>query len=213
MASEESSKSADEFFISPAAAKLSIETLTSMKIHRQFVGYLAVLSTAAAERKMDNLKTNFLKFHNDYLLAGDSPPDRPYVQPFSEHARGFAQLSNKNVAGSYAPSSLRAVAPIRAVVEFYGSKQNVTQTLKSDHEEIALKVLADSQRIPVHSLATFLFRDYAIPRLGPDDIASVFKIFCEKFGYELGNPHHKIRFETLYAEDDSKFKNVTYAEQ
>lgn len=208
----ESNGSKGDFFVTVTAAKLSIEKLATLKIHRQFSGYLAVVSAAATSNKFDNLKTNFLKFHNDYLLVSGAPSDRPYLQPFSESGKGTPQLFNKNVAGSYAPSSLRDVAPIRAVIEFKGSRQNVTQTLKPNHEEIALKVLADSHRVPVHSLATFLFRDHKIPASGGSGVDSMLRFFCATFGYDLEDPSSRARFETLYEPDESTFEGVVFTE-
>jgi hypothetical protein len=152
----------DEFFVTATAAKRAIDTLTALRIHPHFSGYMAVVAEAASAQRNENLKVNFQKFYNEYLLVSAAPPDRPYLQPFSTSAKGTAQLFNRNVAGSYAPSSLRSVAPIKAVVEFKGRGQNVTQTLKEKHEELALRELTGSQKVPVYSLATFLFRDHGV---------------------------------------------------
>ncbi|MGY1458809.1 hypothetical protein ACW5F0_09205 [Luteimonas sp. A534] len=199
-----------EFFVTAEAAKLAIAKLTSTRVHPHFSGYLAAVGAAAAENRRDNLRVNFQQFYNDYLLVAGAPPERPYLQPFSD--KGVAQLFNKNVAGSYAPSSLRAVAPIQAVIEFKGSRQQVTHTLKPDHEEIALAALTGGQRLPAHSLATFLFRDHKIPRSDTSDIQSVLQLFCETFGYDLTVEAIKVRFDTLYQLDPDTFIGVQYAD-
>lgn len=201
-----------DFFVTAAAAKLAIAKLTSTRVHPHFSGYLAAVGAAAAANRQDNLKVNFQQFYNDHLLVAGAPPERPYLQPFSESAKGLAQLFNRNVAGSYAPSSLRSVAPIRAVVEFKGSRQQVTQTLKSGHEEIALRALTGSHRIPVHSLATFLFRDHKIPRSDASDVDAVVQVFCGKFGYDLTVAESKAQFDKLYEPDSETFTGVVFAE-
>lgn len=209
----EKESSTGDFFVTAEAAKVAISKLTTMGIHPHFSGYLATVSTAAEEKREDNLKVNFQQFYSDYLLVSGAPTDRPYLQPFSQNAKGVPQLFNKNVAGSYAPSSLRDVAPIRAVVEFRGGRQHVTQSLKTAHEELALKALTGSQRIPVHSLATFLFRDHRIPLISKGNaIESALHMFCVIFGYDLTQQPSRERFEKLYEFDSATFDSVTYAE-
>jgi len=209
MGSEEGKTS---FFVSVAAAKLAVAKLTSIKVHPHFSGYLAAVAAAAEAGRQDKLKINFQQFYNNYLLVDGAPSDKPYLQPFSESTKQAPQLFNKNVAGSYAPSSLRSVAPIRTVVEFKGARQRVTHTLRENHEGIALKELAGPKRIPVHSLATFLFRDHKIHRIGTSDVDSVRQMFCDTFGYDLTIPTVRARFETLYEPDEDAFADIAFAE-
>lgn len=206
-------ESAGDFFATATAARAALSKLNSIGIHPQFSGYLAAVSTASEAKRLDNLKVNFQQFYNDYLLVSGAPSDRPYLQPFSQSTKGSPLLFNKNVAGSYAPSSLRGVAPIRSVVDFNGSRQHVTHTLKDRHEELALKNLTGSQKIPVHSLATILFRDHRI-HLVPDSdpIDSTLFAFCVTFGYDLTKPESKTRFDILYDLDKSTFDNLIYSE-
>lgn len=207
-----SEKGKADFFVSTAAAKLAISKLTSKKVHPHFSGYLAAVAAATEAGRQDNLKINFQEFYSNYLLVAGAPPTKPYLQPFSESAKEAPQLFNKNVAGSYAPSSLRSVAPIRAVVDFHGSRQRVTHTLKANHETIAVKELTGSKRIPVHSLATFLFRDHKIHRIGASDADSAMKMFCRIFGYDLSIPTVRVQFETLYEPDEETFASIVFAE-
>jgi len=203
--------SVGDFFVTADAAKAAIGKLTSQRIHPQFSGYLATVATAVEENSGSNLKVNFQRFHNDYLLVAGASRERPYLQPFSESEKGKPQLFNRNVAGSYAPSSLRGVAPIREVVEFAGTGRNVKQTLEANHEELAFRSLAGSQKIPVHSLATFLFRDHRIPLIEAGKyLESTLSMFFEIFGYDLLNSDSKDRFSRLYAFDEITFDGLTY---
>lgn len=212
MATMGSVQGADSFFVTASAAKQAIAKLTSLRIHPHFSGYLAVVAAARLAKRTDNLKVNFQQFYNDYLLVSGAPPERPFLQPFSISGKGAAQLFNKNVAGSYAPSSLRSVAPIKAVVDFKGSGQGITQNLKADHEDQALKALTASQKVPVHSLATFLLRDHKIVRTGTSDADSLLQAFCETFGYDLTDRASASRFERLYQHDAETFSSTPFAE-
>lgn len=156
------------------------------------------------------LKVNFREFYDDYLKVGLAPEERPYLLPFVM-GRGEAQLFNKNVAGSYAPSSVREVAPIRDVLEFEGSGSNVVHRLKGNHERLALAALVSGQRIPLDSLAVFLFRDHKIQRSHDSVLESVAAKFCRTFGYDLAEEQSRERFEILYERDPQTFNGIPYA--
>lgn len=202
-----------EFFVTSDAARIALAKLPTLIVHPQFWGYLAAVETSVRERRLVNLRVNFGSFFERYLTVTGAPREKPYLQPFSESASGTAQLFNRNVAGSYAPSSVREVAPIRAVLGFEKVQNVAKHRLKPDHEEIAAKVLV-GQRVPAHSLATFLLRDHRIARMpSQSEPESVLRQFCVLFGYNLDDPESLKRFNTLYVLDAETFDGVNYAEE
>lgn len=199
-----------EFFITQEAARQALKKLASCRIHEQFAGYLAAVAAKAANPQTNDTKIDFKAFF-DYFLKVSNSPTRPYLVPFSG-GTGKASLFNKNVAGSYAPSSVRDVAPIRKLLTFHGRGQRVTHVLDPDHERIANTYLASSERVPIHSLATFLFRDYSIAGDAETEIDSVVNRFCRDFGYDLSVEADRKRFSKLYRDDRETFSGITYAE-
>lgn len=200
------------FFITAQAAKLAYARLVSAKVHPHFPGYLAAVATAAVEKRTSDIRVGFKKFYDNYLLASGAPPAKPYVQPFPDSLKPGAQLFNANVAGSYSPSSIRPDAPLRAVIEYNGRGRDITHTLRPDHERLALEHLAKN-RVPVHALATFLFRDHAIERdPAKADPDTVVQQFCVTLGYDLQVEELRHRFEVLYQLDSSMFDGIQYAE-
>ena len=171
---------------------------------------------------MLGLRPSFKSFFEEYFAVGGAPPQFPYLQPFSESGKG-ARPFNKNIAGSYAPSSLRGVAPLLKLVEVTGRGHGATYNLASWHEEIALKELALGLRVPVQSLATFMFRDYSIQPVVKDErpeslkpaSAAQFAVlsrFGSVFGYDLYDIADRERFLTLYELDADTFKDIEFKE-
>ncbi|MEA9586893.1 hypothetical protein VC279_15625 [Xanthomonas sp. WHRI 10064A] len=80
----------------------------------------------------------------------------PYIKPFG------GPTNNRNVAGSYAPSSLRGVAPLMKVISFDQGSNPITLSLKTQHSSLAFKHLLNDQRISLVALGVFLYRDFLI---------------------------------------------------
>ncbi len=106
-------------------------------------------------------------FYNDYLIVGGAPKNKPYLQPLRSRGRG-AQLFNKNIAGSFAPSSIRPGKALSKVVKLVdhsstGEKGGgVEYVLVDDHADTVLSEMLTGNRILGASLAAFLFRDRQI---------------------------------------------------
>lgn len=203
----------NSFFITGEAARLAYARLVAAKIHPHFPGYLAAVATAAAEGRDTDIRIDFKKFYNEYLLVAGAPPEKPYVQPFPESTKPGAQLFNANVSGSYSPSSIRPDAPLRTVIEYSGKGRDTTHSLKPNHEGLALRNLAKA-RIPIHALATFLLRDHEIDRVpSQSDPDAVLKRLCGVLGYDLEVEKSRKRFDLLYEMDSSMFDGISYAEE
>jgi hypothetical protein len=112
---------------------------------------------------------------------------------------------NENVAGSYAPSSLRPEQPFRQVVNIQGRQYS----LPSDHARRAFEHLLYSKPVQAADLAVILYRDFGLlgDLLTVDDLIG---IFAYEFGYSehpggQTNENFRILFSTETArtwEDD-----------
>jgi hypothetical protein len=102
------------------------------------------------------LRVNFKGFFDRYLRANGMSDDFPYVKPFG------GPTNNRNVAGSYAPSSLRGVAPLMKVITFDQDSHPTTLSLRTGHIDLAFRHLLNERRISLLALGAFLYRDFLI---------------------------------------------------
>ncbi len=178
----------------------SLRRLKEQKVHRTFAGYLSLKRAATAYGSTDNLESRAFKdFFEAFLRVSDATEQKPYFVPFSDSATSDAnRWFNRNVAGSYAPSSLRPVSPFRRVVRIEGLRYS----LADRHWESALQHLALGTRVPVLPLSTFLYRDYTF--LGEEPTAAdLLSVFREEFGYTIAS------FETA----DEEYHHLYYEDE
>lgn len=201
------------YMITTTAARAALKELTSRRIHPHFSAYLASLK-ALHGKGASVEKIPFQSFFQEYLSFSGGKPAHPYLIPFSESGKGSPDFLNKNVAGSYAPSSLRDVAPIRKVISFSGKGQDTKHSLLAEHEKLALENLCYGQKVPALSLGIFLLRDHSISgneSSQPADI--VVSEFCRTFHYDLSVAEEKERFELLYEIDSQRFDGIQILEK
>ncbi|MGH2910285.1 MAG: hypothetical protein ACRDK8_13440, partial [Solirubrobacteraceae bacterium] len=109
-----------------------------------------------------------------HLLVPGGPPGKPYYRPIwnSQTDDPGRYWLNPNLAGSYAPSSLRAV-PYR-VIDTSAS----TFSLKPDHAALALEHLLYGEQLSAVAFGVFYYRDFGLTTTGsspsPLDLAGVF---------------------------------------
>jgi hypothetical protein len=173
-----------------------LSRLRGQKTHALFPGYLYLQRRAAQLGRLEDLHPDFLSFFREFFLVGNHPLGAPYIKPFTEQRASTKNLwLNENVAGSYAPSSLRPGQPFRQVVSIQGRKYS----LPSDHAERAFEHLLYSIPVQAADLAAVLYRDYALlgDSLSVEDLVG---IFAYEFGYSKepdGKPDE--RFRTLFS--------------
>lgn len=184
------------YVVSLPAVQESLAALRQLKVHRTFPGYLCVRETARFAGKRSELKPNFSDFFDRYLKIGDASPSSPYAVPFND--RGSPLWFNRNVAGSYAPSSLRPVSPLRQAVDIFGAKASHTFALKDDDAALCFHHLLHQQRIPALPLAVFLFRDHALESESMPDEASLISVFRDQFGFRANVSAEDADFNTLF---------------
>ena len=148
------------------------------------------------EGRDTDLAPDYKGFYNTFFRADGLPAKRPYVVPFKGNSTKKPPLQNKNVAGSYAPSSLRGVAPLLSLVDIHsGSKGPDRYSLKKEHAVKALSLLLRDVRLPALELAIFLYRNYGFT----EDSASaggLMTAFRSDFGLDQEGPNST--FATLF---------------
>ena len=159
------------YVVGHAAIRRAIGLLAARRSHEHLPGYFALLrhrlsSTPIGARAIAT-------FYDDYLRIRDAPPDRPYLRPFLSRRRDLPLferrafqihdiLMNRNVQGSYAPSSIRAGKPFSKIIKVIDDdtpEGEVKYRLATEHASIVLSDMLSGNRIPAFSLASFLFRD------------------------------------------------------
>ena len=188
--------------------------LRQQRIHRNFAGYLCVKRTAARDGRTDNLRPSFREFFDTFLKVPGGPVKKPYVLPFSESetSSNTGLWFNENVAGSYAPSSLRPGKAFLNVVTVSGSNKSAVYSLKEYHWKLARIHFGFDQKIPVVPLAVFLYRDFAIQTEHPD-ASSFVAIFRQEFGYSsAGDEDKDTEFNHLYFDDSRTRSSANWFE-
>jgi hypothetical protein len=151
--------------------------LRNQSTHTLFPGYLHLQEQSGRLGRLVNLEPEFKAFYRRFFQVADAPLGTPYIKPFTESPSRNNLWLNENVAGSYAPSSLRAGQPFRKVVTLSGS----VYSLPPDHATRALEHLQFGRQTSVAELAAFLYRDYGFE--GELSIWDLIDIFAFEFGY------------------------------
>ncbi|MBA3240758.1 MAG: hypothetical protein H0T60_05975 [Acidobacteria bacterium] len=179
----------------------SLFNLRQQKTHTLFAGYLYLQQRASQLGWLEDLQPEFLPFFKQFFYVDNHPLGAPYIKPFTEQKASTQNLwLNENVAGSYAPSSLRSGQPFRQVVNIEGRKYS----LPSDHAQRAFKHLLYSIPVQVADLAVVLYRDFGL-RGDSVTIEDLIDIFTYEFGYanEPGSKPDE-KFRTLYSLETTK---------
>lgn len=204
---------ANSFLINPTAVRLALTNLTSAKVHPHFAGYLCVCREARSKGKTGDLQPNFKSFFDNFLKVDGTTDEKPYLMPFAEsRGENWTPFFNRNVAGSYAPSSLRDVAPFLQVVTIDGSRRQATYSLVRDHASKASQYLLFGKRLGVVSLAAVLYRDYGLELLpGSGDLTKVLRsvglvsVLRDEFGFRSDVPQENSAFAKLFSDDSAQF--------
>ncbi|MCF6101771.1 hypothetical protein [Mesorhizobium muleiense] len=182
----------------------SIGKLEQNPIHEHFAGYLAILRAQQGNQGLPIHFGDIAEFHEKYLRVIGASDRAPYVRPFKSRGQGL-EAFNSNVAGSYAPGSLRSKGKLIEVIKVVGERQSATYTLRDGHASLALDRLLKGRKVPIGALTAFLYRDYGF-RIDPPNIQSVVALFRSEFGLAAGVGSQKRIFDILFADDLGTFK-------
>jgi len=180
------------------AVREAVRNLRTRKLHPNLAGYLCIKHDLRTSSNGQLVKPKFKGFFDEYLAVNGGP--EPYLVPFK--GTGSLESSpwfNNNVAGSYAPSSLRdggAFLKVCAVDRDTGQF-----SLRKKHANLALDGFASSQKIPAVSLAVFLYRDTLFESAKPLDVNKLLSVFRDDFGYRERNDKEAQEFLILFFED------------
>jgi len=165
-----------------------IRKLLSRDTHPFFVAYLYLRSLARRSGSLTGLTPEWAELGRLLEVPGASA-SKPYLRPFwkGEHNAGQEWL-NQNLAGSFAPSSLREV-PSRVVETDAQGRFN----LRPNHDDLARTHLLYDVPLPALAVAGFMFRDFgfvAQSRPTPEDLVDLFR---REYGYD-----DESEFDRLY---------------
>jgi hypothetical protein len=193
---------AEHYVLSSSTVAACVRALLSLRIHRTFPGYLCLREGAVQAGRTDNLKPDFKSFFDRYLSADSGSSQYPYVVPFMDG--GTRPWLNKNVAGSYAPSSLRNKSPLLQVADVFRSSGGRSFSLKSNHAELCVEHFFKGMKVPIVPLAVFIFRDFGFTPEADEkpNVASLVDVFRDTFGFRDSVPQEKLESSTLFDEDD-----------
>lgn len=192
------------YVFSKDAVLRAIGRLEQCQIHEHFAGYLAILRAQKSNGGRPAGSGNIVEFHDRYLQVLGAPERAPYVRPFRSRGRGL-ETFNSNLAGSYAPSSLREKGKLIEVIEVTGERRTAAYSLRRNHASLAFDRLLN-EKIPICALAAFIYRDYGFV-LGTPVIASVIKLFRDEFGLSAEDEKERRVFETLFVDDLANFSD------
>ena len=143
------------FVLTGEAVRASIDRLQSMRIDPFFPMYLHLRQQSVLQATSTQIKPE-LDALGQYLRVPGGPVGRPFFRPFwNEQTNARQGWLNENLAGSYAPSSMRNV-PLNVVSRGPGS----TFSLQPHHWLLAREFLTYGERVPVLALAGFYLRNF-----------------------------------------------------
>jgi hypothetical protein len=193
------------YVFTKSAVVRSIRKLETCHIHEHFAGYLAILRAVKSNNAQPIRSADITEFHDRYLRVVGASEKAPYVRPFKSRGEGL-ETFNANVAGSYAPSSLRAKGKLIEVIDVRGERQGATYSLRADHATLARSRLLTSE-VPVGALTAFLYRDYGF-RLDQPDVRRIIKLFREEFRLSPDPQAEQEAFALLFVDDSADFTSA-----
>jgi hypothetical protein len=186
------------YVLSLEVIRAGIKTLQGQRIHEHFPGYLHLRQRAMRAGSLSAIQADWNEV-SDLLRVDDGPVNKPHYRPFS--SKNLRDPSGywyqRNLPGSYAPSSIRNDSPAAFMLDAPRSGYELPQ----DHAEQALARMLKGVRVPAWAMAAFYLRDYGFtlaPPGGPDDLIDAFK---EEYLFNQGSD-----FQILF--DDSEQSGV-----
>lgn len=187
------------YSIAVDAIRASVNDLRQRKLHPNFAGYLCVKREVSSALSGKSVKPKFKSFFDEFLTVPEGVS--PYLVPFKE--TGSLESSpwfNGNVAGSYAPSSLRDGGTFLKVCSV--DRETGLFSLKDNHAQLALNHLASSQKIPTVTLATFLYRDVMFQAAETPTANQLVEVFRDEFGYRKAIADEAKQYSLLFSDEN-----------
>ncbi|MEU7495723.1 hypothetical protein AB0B52_01435 [Streptomyces griseofuscus] len=177
---EEQLTVAQHYVLSTDVVRWAIDTLTSRRIHPFFGPYL-YLHSLTPDEDAPAAVAPFWKEFGRYLSMPGGADNRPYYRPFfQEISKPERYWMNSNLAGSWAPKSLRNV-PLTVVD--VNAEEN-TYRLKTPSGVLVLHNLLFDQPVPLLAVSAFMLRNYGFMSDGaPPTESDVCRLFLKHFNF------------------------------
>ncbi|MBU8857415.1 MULTISPECIES: hypothetical protein [unclassified Micromonospora] len=175
------------------AVRWAIRHLTSRPMHPFFLAYLHLRALAMENGRLTALKPRWSDLI-PYIRVPGGPPKKPYFRPMwhksvEDKSRYWM---NRNLAGSFAPSSLREEP--RKVIEI----ENDLFTLKPNHADLALKYLLFDSQLSAAALGAYLFRNFGFRSTTGDPPEGSALVDALKEAFLFDQVDLDFDFETLF---------------
>ncbi|WP_240555294.1 hypothetical protein [Streptomyces albus] len=174
------------------AVKAGLTTLKGQRIHEHFPAYLQLRKLAVASSSLTDLRPEW-KEVSDLLWMPGGPPTKPHYRPFSSVNRKdeTGYWYNRNLAGSYAPKSMRATSA------FMLNSNGDGYELPVDHAQQALERLLKGEQVPAWAIAAYYLRNYGFVFDGDGGYDELISAFKDEFGFEKGTD-----FDVLFKDEE-----------
>lgn len=155
-----------------------------------------MLDEGARQESLGPLHVSFADFFDRYYLVAGSTAKAPYLLPVNDRGDVQHGYQNPNVAGSYAPSSLRPTHPLHSLCAVEPAPSGVTFTLVDNHGAVALHLMK-TQPLLGASLAAYLYRDFAFT--SGSSRKDLYQALKAQFGFAFEDG--PVPFEAVFLDD------------
>ena len=155
-----------------------------------------LLHEAGQVQSRDDLRPNFKGFFERYFAVAGAPYKYPYYLPFGPVGNPAERFFNRNVAGSYAQSSIRAVNPLRRIATIETTPTGPVWDLNPEHAAVAHQLL-EGRTLPAASLAAYLYRDFSFS--GAPTPGDLYLTLQADFGFAF--PSEGVGFGDVFTDD------------
>ncbi len=172
--------------------KAGIDALQKLPIHNHFPAYLHLRQCGISAGSFDGIEPDWNEV-GELLKMPGGPPKKPNYRPFSSRTvhdpSGY--WFNRNLAGSYAPSSLRSTS------RFMLNDSGDGFALPENHAEQVRVLLLKGNKVPAWALAAFYLRNYGFVFDGTGGYRELIDAFRGEFLFATGGD-----FDILFEDTD-----------
>lgn len=176
--------SQDSYVLTLDGVRRAITALKPLTIHETFPVYLHLRRRAHALGRFTDLQPDWQGEPHDWLDVPGGPANKPNFRPFT--SRGSSMDSfwmNANLAGSYAPSSLRGLRSLYVD----SNDKYILPTLTNGQPDAAVvkRRLLFDKPVPAWAVSAFLFRNRRFASSLPEPPAwpDLLDVFQDYFGW------------------------------
>lgn len=203
MAAQPGGEAVAGYVLATEVVRDAIVDLSSRSIHETFPAYLHLRRRMRLLNRPTDLQPDWGEV-SDWLAVPGGPPNKPHFRPFrSRGASPEGRWMNDNLAGSFAPSSLRNMKEHFVAVNGEYRIPLRQSDRRPNGALIRVALLAD-KRIPIWAVAVFILRNAYFPGDEPD-----WTDLIDTFVADIGWTQHEVEdLFTLEAPAATPFERV-----